>query len=59
MNSVLNLLIQALVYPGLAFTIMLIIFTQWIARKLSAKIQFRRNLSTRALPGSFNLLPTS
>jgi NADH-quinone oxidoreductase subunit H len=42
MNSVLNLLIQALVYPGLAFTIMLIIFTQWIARKLSARIQFRR-----------------
>ena len=40
--EILHLLIQALVYPGLLFTIVLIIFTQWISRKLSARLQFRR-----------------
>lgn len=38
----LDLIIQALVYPGLMFTIAIIIFTQWINRKLTARIQFRR-----------------
>lgn len=42
MAGILDLIIQALVYPGLVFTIILIIFTQWLARKLSARIQFRR-----------------
>jgi len=35
-------IIQALVYPGLLFTIAFIIFTQWLARKITARIQFRR-----------------
>ncbi|WP_448579251.1 complex I subunit 1/NuoH family protein [Thermosphaera sp.] len=42
MVSIIDLLIQTLIYPGLVFTILLIIFTQWLARKLSARIQFRR-----------------
>jgi NADH-quinone oxidoreductase subunit H len=40
--NALDLLIQTLVYPGLIFTILLIILTQWLARKLSARIQFRK-----------------
>lgn len=40
--EVLHLIIQVLVYPGLIFTIIMIILTQWISRKLSARLQFRR-----------------
>lgn len=39
---ILDLIVQALLYPGLLFTIVFIIFTQWYARKLSARIQYRR-----------------
>ncbi|MEO3993209.1 MAG: complex I subunit 1 family protein [Desulfurococcaceae archaeon TW002] len=38
----LHLILQALVYPGLLFTILFIIFTQWVNRKLTARLQFRR-----------------
>lgn len=37
-----SLIIQALVYPGLTFTIILIIVTQWLARKIVGRVQFRR-----------------
>lgn len=39
-----SLLIQALVYPGLTFTIILIIVTQWLARKIVGRVQFRREI---------------
>lgn len=35
-------LIQALIYPGLLFTMAFIIFTQWLGRKITARIQYRR-----------------
>lgn len=38
----LKLLVEALIYPGLFFTILFVIFTQWIYRKLSARLQYRR-----------------
>ncbi len=35
-------LIQSLIYPGLVFIIIMIIITQWIYRKISGRIQYRR-----------------
>jgi len=47
-----DLIIQTLVYPGLMFTIGFIIFTQWLYRKLSARLQFRRG-TIHAGPAGF------
>lgn len=41
-DTVLKLLTEALIYPGLFFTILFVIFTQWLYRKLSARLQYRR-----------------
>ncbi|MEM0027044.1 MAG: complex I subunit 1 family protein [Ignisphaera sp.] len=38
----LDLILESLIYPGLVTTIFFIVFTQWIARKLSARIMYRR-----------------
>ncbi|ADV65315.1 complex I subunit 1/NuoH family protein [Desulfurococcus mucosus] len=42
MVNPLTLVFQSLIYPGLFFMIVLIILTQWLARKVTARIQFRR-----------------
>jgi NADH-quinone oxidoreductase subunit H len=36
------LILEAVLYPGLLFIVLMIIFTQWLYRKLSARIQYRR-----------------
>jgi NADH-quinone oxidoreductase subunit H len=36
------LILEAVLYPGFLFIILLVIFTQWLYRKLSARIQYRR-----------------
>ncbi len=41
-GQTLILFLEALVYPGLLFMVFFIILTQWLARKLVARIQFRR-----------------
>lgn len=41
-TNILNYIIQALIYPGLMFIIVMIIFTQWIYRKITGRIQYRR-----------------
>jgi len=41
-DQVIWFLFESLVYPGLVFVVLLIIFTQWLYRKLSARIQYRR-----------------
>ncbi len=38
----LNLVFESLVYPGLLFTILLVIATQWYSRKIAGRIQYRR-----------------
>ncbi len=46
-------IIESLVYPGLVFVIIMIIFTQWIHRKITGRIQYRRGPS---YVGPFGLL---
>ncbi|MCD6324642.1 MAG: NADH-quinone oxidoreductase subunit H [Desulfurococcales archaeon] len=41
-TQALNLVFEALVYPGLLFTIVLVIATQWYSRKIAGRIQYRR-----------------
>ncbi len=43
--SYLDLIIQLLVYPGLFFIVFMVIFTQWIHRKVTGRIQYRRGPS--------------
>jgi len=40
--GILSTVIQSLIYPGLVFMVVMVIITQWIARKLTARLQFRR-----------------
>lgn len=40
--AVIDWFIQLLLYPGLVFMVAMIILTQWFARKVSARIQYRR-----------------
>ncbi len=42
LNTLIDLVIQSLLYPGLMFIIIMIIFTQWIHRKIQGRIQYRR-----------------
>lgn len=37
-----NYILQSLLYPGLLFIIIMIIFTQWIYRKVTGRVQYRR-----------------
>ncbi len=41
-SALLDWLIQLFLYPGLMFMVFMVIFTQWIARKVTARIQYRR-----------------
>ena len=41
-GMIMDLIIQGLIFPGLFFIVFLIIFTQWIYRKITARIQYRR-----------------
>lgn len=42
MNTIIRLLLEALIYPGLFTMVALVIITQWYYRKISGRIQFRR-----------------
>ncbi len=41
-EPIVNLVVQGLVFPGLFFTVFMIVFTQWMYRKIAARIQYRR-----------------
>ena len=42
LSSILCVLLEALLYPGLLFMVVLVILTQWYLRKLAGRIQYRR-----------------
>lgn len=41
-RSIASLILELLFFPGLFFTIFMVIFTQWIYRKIAGRIQYRR-----------------
>jgi len=42
LKAIIDLLVQLFIYPGMVFTVFMIIFTQWIQRKIAGRIQYRR-----------------
>ena len=41
-NIIIDLIVQSLIFPGLFFIVFMVIFTQWVYRKITARIQYRR-----------------